>query len=285
MVQPTLILTQSDLRGLVGRADYLRAVEDGFRASAEGRAFSPAPFHIEADGGGLHGKGASLIGERTYLAVKVNSNFPANARTWRAADDPGRALPVRRVERRSARDHGFDRADGHAHGRGDGPCREISGAEDARTLTICGCGAQARAQAAALSDVRDFERGFAWDADRNRARDFAADMTARLGFPFEVSPSLPRSSASERRDRHLHDGVAAVPRRWHGCARRIRRGRRRRQLPRRCEIAPALMAKAFGVRRRDRSGRHDGRPHHAIARARCAPARCAANWRTWSRAA
>ena len=79
MGQPTLILTQGDLKRLVSRADYLEAVEEGFRASAEGRASSPAPLHVEAEAGGLHGKAALLQADRNYLAVKMNSNFPDNA--------------------------------------------------------------------------------------------------------------------------------------------------------------------------------------------------------------
>ena len=194
MAQPTLILTQSDLRGLVARADYLQAVEDGFRASAEGRASSPAPLHIEADGGGLHGKGASLIGERTYLAVKVNSNFPANARLGELPTIQG-ALFL------------FDGSNGALLAIMDSIeltvmrtaaatalAAKYLAREDARTLTICGCGVQAGAQAAALSDVRAFERGFAWDSDETRARNFATEMTVRLGFPFEVSPSLPEGT-------------------------------------------------------------------------------------------
>jgi alanine dehydrogenase len=61
---------------------------------------------------------------------------------------------------------------------------------DSRTLTICGCGVQASAQGAALADVRDFERGFAWDVYRDRAETFASEMTGKLGFPFEVPQSL-----------------------------------------------------------------------------------------------
>lgn len=194
MVQPTLILTQSDLRGLVGRADYLRAVEDGFRASAEGRASSPAPLHVEANGGGLHGKGASLVGERTYLGVKVNSNFPANARLGELPTIQG-ALFL------------FDGSNGALLAIMDSIeltvmrtaaatalAARFLARPDARTLTICGCGVQAGAQAEALADVRNFERGFAWDVDERRARDFAADMGAGLGFPFEVPPSLPKAT-------------------------------------------------------------------------------------------
>ena len=228
MVQPTLILTQSDLRGLVDRADYLRAVEDGFRASAEGRASSPAPLHIEADGGGLHGKGASLIGERTYLAVKVNSNFPANARLGELPTIQG-ALFL------------FDGSNGALLAIMDSIeltvmrtaaatalAAKYLAREDARTLTICGCGVQAGAQAAALSDVRDFERGFAWDSDETRARNFAADMSARLGFPFEVPSSLPEATLASDVIVTCTTASSAVSRRWHGCARRVGRGRRRR---------------------------------------------------------
>ena len=194
MAQPTLILTQSDLRKLVGRADYLRAVEDGFRASAEGRAHSPQPLFIETDGGGLHGKGASLIGKRTYLAVKVNSNFPANARLGELPTIQG-ALFL------------FDGSNGALLAIMDSIevtvmrtaaatalAAKYLARADARTLTICGCGVQASAQAAALSDVRSFERGFAWDSDETRARNFAADMGARLGFPFKVPSSLPEAT-------------------------------------------------------------------------------------------
>lgn len=194
MVQPTLILTQSDLRELISRADYLRAVEDGFRASAEGRAHSPQPLHIETDGGGLHGKGALLIGERTYLAVKVNSNFPANARIGEMPTIQGALLL-------------FDGSNGALLAIMDSIeltvmrtaaatalAAKYLAREDSRTLTICGCGAQGGAQAAALSDVRHFERGFAWDSDDARARSFAVEMAARLGFPFEVPASLPEAT-------------------------------------------------------------------------------------------
>jgi ornithine cyclodeaminase/alanine dehydrogenase-like protein (mu-crystallin family) len=190
MGQPTLILTQSDLRRLVTRADYLQAVEEGFRASAEGRASSPPPLHVEADSGGLHGKAAFLQAEGAYLAVKVNSNFPDNARNGELPTIQGALLL-------------FDGLNGALLAIMDSIeltimrtaaatalAARFLAREDARTLMICGCGAQARAQAAAVADVRRLERGFAWDADPVRARAFAADMTRDFGFPFEASHLL-----------------------------------------------------------------------------------------------
>lgn len=243
MGQPTLILTQGDLRRLVTRSDYLHAVEEGFRASAEGRASSPAPLHVEADLGGLHGKAAFLQAERAYLAVKVNSNFPNNARRGDLPTIQGALLL-------------FDGTNGALLAIMDSIeltimrtaaatalAARFLAREDARTLTICGCGAQARAQAAAVADGRRFERGFAWDADPGRARAFAADMTRDLGFPFEVARLL--GDAAQASDviitcttarepfldeTHVKPGafVAAVG----------------ADSPSKCEIAPSLMAQA-----------------------------------------
>lgn len=238
-----MILTQSDLRRLVTRSDYLQAVEEGFRASAEGRASSPAPLHLEADSGGIHGKAAFLHAKRTYLAVKVNSNFPDNARNGGLPTVQGALLL-------------FDGTNGVLLAIMDSIeltimrtaaatalAARFLARKDARTLMICGCGAQAPAQVAAVADVRRFERGFAWDVDSLRARAFAADMTRHLGFPFETAHLL--GDAAQASDviitctsarepfldeTHVKPGafVAAVG----------------ADSPSKCEIAPALMAKA-----------------------------------------
>ena len=194
MVQPTLILTRSDLRRLVSRADYLCAVEDGFRASADGRVHSPQPLHIEVPGGGLHAKGAAILGGRAYAVVKVNSNFPLNPRQHDLPTIQGALLL-------------FDGSNGALLAVMDSAeitvmrtaaatalAARYLARDDARTLTICGCGVQAGAQAAALADVRAFERGFAWDADPARAERFAHDMSLQLGFPMEARVSLREAS-------------------------------------------------------------------------------------------
>ena len=243
MGQPTLILTQSDLKRLVTRSDYLQAVEEGFRASAEGRASSPPPLHVEADSGGLHGKAAFLQSDRTYLAVKMNSNFPDNARSGELTTIQGALLL-------------FDGTNGALLAIMDSIeltimrtaaatalAARFLARDSARTLTICGCGAQSRAQAAAVADVRRFERGFAWDADPGRARALAADMTRDLGFPFEVSHLLGDAAQASDviitcttarepflNEIHVKPGafVAAVG----------------ADSPSKCEIAPSLMAQA-----------------------------------------
>ncbi len=60
--------------------------------------------------------------------------------------------------------------------------------EDARVVTICGCGNQGRIQLEALARVRRLERAYAFDTDSARAEEFASDMSKRLGIRVEAVP-------------------------------------------------------------------------------------------------
>src|SRR5688572_19409190 len=74
----TILLSRSDIAALMRPADYIAAVEKGFRAAKQGRAMSPPPLHLECAEGGFHAKAASLTTARSYAAFKLNGNFPAN---------------------------------------------------------------------------------------------------------------------------------------------------------------------------------------------------------------
>jgi alanine dehydrogenase len=65
---------------------------------------------------------------------------------------------------------------------------------DARTATICGCGAQTPFQLAALRHGLDLRRVFAWDIDPAAARGFAARMQAEAGLPVEPIQALPEAT-------------------------------------------------------------------------------------------
>lgn len=264
MARPTLILTQSDLRQLMSRADYLHAVESAFRANAEGKASSPPPLHVETAGGGFHGKAAWFEADRGFVAVKVNSNFPKNAALHNLPTIQGALLL-------------FDADNGEILAVMDSieitvmrtaaatalAARYLA-RDDSRTLTICGCGAQGRAQAEALSDVRQFARAYAWDSDRARAQAFAVDLRERLGFAVEVPQSLEQATLASDvivtcttaqqpflEASHVPPGafVAAVG----------------ADSPPKNEIAPALMARAKIVADVRAQAEMMGDLHHAIA--------------------
>ncbi len=74
-----LILSRSDISRLMSYADYVDAVEAGFRAAATGKALAPpaAAFHVP--GGSYHAKAAALLaGYPPMMAIKLNGNYPGN---------------------------------------------------------------------------------------------------------------------------------------------------------------------------------------------------------------
>jgi ornithine cyclodeaminase/alanine dehydrogenase-like protein (mu-crystallin family) len=178
-----LLLSQSDIAPLLTHADYVEAVEFGFRALARHAAAAPAPLHVAAAAGGFHAKAALLQAADEYVAVKVNSNFPGNPASFGLPTIQGAVLL-------------FDAGDGRLLAVMDSveiTLRRTAAASalaarhlarrDAATIALCGCGEQARAQLEALAAELPLRRGFAWDIDAAAARRFAMEMAPRVGFP------------------------------------------------------------------------------------------------------
>jgi len=189
----TLVLARAEIAALMRPADYLEAAETAFRAVAEERAHVPAPITLEADGGTFHAKAATIRLDRLYAALKLNGNFPANPET--------RGLPT------------IQGALLLCDGETGSPLAIMDSAEvtlrrtaaatalaarflarpDSRTLLVCGCGAQAPAQIAALADVLPLRRCLLWDLDPTKAAALAAALAHE---PFEVSATaLARAAA------------------------------------------------------------------------------------------
>jgi alanine dehydrogenase len=182
----TLLLTRSDVQALLGYDECIAAVENAFRLHAEGRSLPPGVLGVKAPSGGFHIKAAGLYLSRPYFAVKTNANFPGNPKRHGLptiqgvivlcdADD-GRPLAVMDSMEVTTRRTAAATAVAARH----------LARRSARTVTICGCGVQGRAQLVALSRVLKIERAYAFDADAGVARRYATDMEAELGF--EVTP-------------------------------------------------------------------------------------------------
>lgn len=181
----TLMLSRSDIAALMTPADYIAAVEEGFRAGKEGRAVAPPPLHIECEGGGFHAKGASLGGTRSYAALKLNGNFPGN---------PALGLPTIQGAVLLC-----DASDGTVLAVMDSAevtvwrtaaatavaAKHLARPESA-VVAMIGCGEQAAAQLAALRAVLPLQRCLAYDIDADRARRFA--QTALIEC--EVAPDI-----------------------------------------------------------------------------------------------
>ena len=166
---PAIILSRSDVAALMTPADYLEAVEAGFRAFHDGAASSPSPWHIQGRGGGFHAKGASLHLDRLYVALKLNGNFPGNPAsnglpTIQGAillcdGESGSPLAIMDSIEVTVRRTAAATALAAQH----------LARPDSTSVLVCGCGEQARAQLDALCEVLPLQRAFAWDLDRSRA--------------------------------------------------------------------------------------------------------------------
>jgi len=233
----SLILTRTDIAALMRPADWLAAAETAFRAAGEGRAEAPPPLAIHGSEGVFHAKGAGLRGERHYVALKLNANFPGNPQrrglpTVQGAillcDGESGALlaimdSIEVTLRRTAAATAL-------------AARHLARPDSARIL-ICGCGAQGAAQLAALREVLPLPICLAWDRDPERASAFAEAAGAQVSDDLvgaALASDVIVTCTTSRQpflDRHMVRAgtfVAAVG----------------ADSPEKSEISPALMASA-----------------------------------------
>ncbi|GAO39090.1 putative ornithine cyclodeaminase [Sphingomonas changbaiensis NBRC 104936] len=207
-----LLLGRRDIAGLIGPADWVAAVEAGFRAAAEGRAAAPLPMEIGGSGGAFHAKGAALQLDRHYVApqalpfrrpgraalqldrhyvaLKLNGNFPGNADrglpTIQGAillcdGETGALLAIMDSIEVTLRRTAAATALAARH----------LARPDSRTLLVCGCGAQGRAQLRALREVLPLAQCLAWDRDFGRAQQYGREEGA------EAVADLPKGDAAD----------------------------------------------------------------------------------------
>ena len=192
----TILLARRDIAALMDNAAWLDSVETGFRAAAEGRALAPPPMALEAIDGAFHAKGASLMLDRLYVALKLNGNFPLNPDrnglpTIQGAlllcDGSNGALlaimdSIEITLRRTAAATAL--------------AARFLARPDSATVLICGCGEQGAAQLDALCEVLPLRRAFAWDRDTAKARAFAA-ARCRPGLSVEAVGELRDAAAAD----------------------------------------------------------------------------------------
>jgi ornithine cyclodeaminase/alanine dehydrogenase-like protein (mu-crystallin family) len=187
---PVLILRRSEVAALMNPAAYLAAAEAAFRAYANGDASVPMPMHIPVQNGGFHVKGALVIADRAYVAVKLNGNFPGNPKRNGLPTIQGVVLLC-------------DATDGSLLAVIDSieiTLRRTAAAsalaarylarEDASSIAVCGCGDQGRAQVTALAEIASLRYVRVWDMDVEKAREFAGEMHEALGLEVTAVPTV-----------------------------------------------------------------------------------------------
>ncbi len=187
---PVLILRRSEVTALMNPAAYLAAVEAAFRAYANGDASVPMPMHIPAQSGGFHVKGALVIADRAYVAVKLNGNFPGNPNRSGLPTIQGVVLlcdatngsllaiidSIEITLRRTAAASAL--------------AARYLAREGSSSIAICGCGDQGRAQVTALAEIASPRHVRVWDIDVEKAREFAREMHEALGLEVTAVPTV-----------------------------------------------------------------------------------------------
>ncbi|HKX09418.1 MAG TPA: ornithine cyclodeaminase family protein [Stellaceae bacterium] len=186
-----LILSRSEAERLMDFPAYVEAVESGLRAEAEGRAVAPPASSLGVEGGAFHVKGGAVsLGDRLYVAIKSNGNFPGNPAQ--------RGLPtvqgtIYLADGRDGRPLAVMDSIGVTIAR-TGAATAVAAKyltpADARTVLICGAGVQGRIQLVAVKHACPIARALIYDTNREAAERLAREMAAELGIAADPAPDL-----------------------------------------------------------------------------------------------
>lgn len=171
----TLILTRDHLAALMRPADYLQAVEAGFRALGEGEAMSPAPLHLPFPRGGLHAKGA-VWPTASVAAVKVNANLPDNPALGGLPTIQGALLLVDVEDGRLLSIMDSVEITLRRTAAATALAARLLARPKSATLALCGCGAQALPHVQALREVLPLRWVRLWDRDPARVAALAGRL-------------------------------------------------------------------------------------------------------------
>lgn len=176
----TLIFSRADVADGLTMKTCIAAVEEAFRMLGEGKAELPSTMSVHAGSGKFHIKAGTLRqAGRHYFAAKANGNFPMNSDRHDLPTiqgvvllcdaDNGRVLAIMDSIQLTALRTAAATAIAVRH---------LARAGDL-TVTIVGCGVQARAQIDALRAVSSIARMFVFDRDAARAEIFGKEVSAQ----------------------------------------------------------------------------------------------------------
>jgi alanine dehydrogenase len=193
-----LILTRSQIAGLLNFEEYVQVVEDAFRAHAEGRSLEPALMHVSAPDGEFHIKAGGLLAPEPHFALKANGGFFRNRERYNLPNIQGmvilasaaNGMPLAVMDSMEITIQRTGAATAIA-------ARYLARPESA-VCTMCGCGNQARIQLRAMCHALPIRKAFAFGLTLDEARSFATIMSGKLGI--EVVPTADLQGAMARSD-------------------------------------------------------------------------------------
>ena len=178
-----LLLSRSQIAGLLSLDDYRTLVEDVFRRHAKGASFEPALAHVDADDGEFHIKAGGLRGDTPYFAAKVNGGFFQNRARYGLPNIQGLILLSHAVNGTPLAVMDSGEITIQRTGAATAVAAKYLAKPDSQTCLVCGCGTQGRIQVRAVARVLPLQRVFAWSRDKERATAYSSSMSEELGIP------------------------------------------------------------------------------------------------------
>ena len=193
----TLLLARGDVNDLLSLEECMEAVETAFGLHAEGKTQEPKILGLHTHSGGFHIKAGVMQLEKNYFVAKINSNFSNNKRFALPLiqgviavydGDNGQLLALMdSIEITIIRT-----------GAATGVATKYLAKQNARTITICGCGNQGRVSLKAIMKVRKPEKVFAFDIDKGRTISYAKQLADELAIA--VLPATDLNEAVKQSD-------------------------------------------------------------------------------------
>jgi ornithine cyclodeaminase/alanine dehydrogenase-like protein (mu-crystallin family) len=174
--EETLLLRRSDVERLLTLGECIEALENAFRLQGEGKISGSEILGVRSENGGLHVKAGFLPGAQNYFVAKLNCNFPGNNARFGLPTIQG-VIFVADAKSGSplALLDSIDITTKRTAAATAVAARYLA-RQNSTTLTICGCGAQGRAQLAAIRLVLPLDKVFVFDANESAAKNFAAEF-------------------------------------------------------------------------------------------------------------
>ena len=186
----TLLLDARDVAELLDYSSCIAAVEDAFRRQGKGELPPVALCGLRMVDGGFHIKAAAVREPRPCFAAKTNANFPLNPARHGLPTIQGLVLLFDAVCGTPLAVMDSAEVTLRRTASATAVAARYLARSDARTLVLCGCGAQGRAHLEALVHVLRLERVYAVDRDVAIARRFAGVMQSLLGIEIRAVDAL-----------------------------------------------------------------------------------------------
>ena len=167
----TIVLTRNDVASLLSMSECIAAVENVFAMQGRKETDPPAVLGIHVEGGGFHIKAAAAGIEGEFFAAKINANFPDNAARFRLPTIQGILVLFDAVNGSPLAVMDSGELTAIRTAAATAVATKYLALPEASTVTICGCGQQARSQLRGLMAVRPITQLFAHDRDTARADD------------------------------------------------------------------------------------------------------------------